>query len=93
MGVFLAYFFYAKANYRSPEEAVVAKIRQIIDLPEDEQPTVATVADRSKLGKESFFAEAEEGDVILVYDRAAKVILFRPATNLVIEVANLNLEK
>jgi hypothetical protein len=61
-------------------------------LPENEQPTIATVTDPSKLSGQSFFAHAKVGDRVLLYAAAKKAILYDPNINKIIEVAPINLD-
>lgn len=75
------------------EDALVAKVRAIIDLPEEERPTVATVSDVDKLQDQQFFAKAIEGDKLLVYNDSKKAVLYRPSENRVVEVGNLNINE
>lgn len=66
---------------------VLEKINKLIDLPQDETPTVATVLDKDKLKEQDFFKKAENGDKVIVYMKAKKAVLYRPNTNKIIEVA------
>lgn len=80
----------------SPEKAeaeaknLVAKVSQIYILPL-EIPTVATVTDKSKLSDQVFFANAKEGDKVLIFSQNKKVVLYRESTNKIIDVAPLNM--
>jgi hypothetical protein len=74
------------------EEELVRKVRKLIELPEDEKPTVATVTDKEELGDQVFFNKAKEGDKVLIYTNARKVVLYRPSENRVVEVGNVNIE-
>jgi hypothetical protein len=71
--------------------ATIAKVGKLIALPTDEQPTVATVTDASKVKDQPFFADAENGDVVLIYTKAQKAILYRPSSNIIVEVGAVNL--
>lgn len=64
------------------------KIGKFMELPA-EIPTVATVSDKEKLQGQAFFANAQNGDRVLIYSKSQKAILWRPTTNKVIEVASL----
>ena len=70
---------------------IVAKISQLLVLPEGEQPTLATVADPSKLKGQPFFTNAKVGDKVLFYTNAKKAILYDPVVNKIVEVAPINL--
>lgn len=72
-------------------DAVVKKVGRHILLPTDEQPTLASVSDVSKVSDQPFFAKAQNGDKVLVYTQARKAILYRPSEDIIIEVAPLNI--
>jgi len=70
-------------------KALTDRIGRFMELPADEQPTLATVTDNEKLKGQTFFTHAQNGDKLLVYPKAKKAILYRPSTKKVIEVSNL----
>ncbi len=65
-------------------EAIVSRVGMLIDLPKDETPTLATVLDKDKLKDQPFFANAQNGDKILIYIKAKKSIIWRPSENKII---------
>jgi hypothetical protein len=71
-------------------KALVSKVGKLIVLPEEE-PTVATVTDPSKLAGQAFFATAKTGDKVLIYANAKKAVLYRPEEGKIVEVAPINL--
>lgn len=94
-------YFYSKMNTNSPSAQtsdnpstsdIVAKVGKFMDLPRDEEPTVATVTDLEKLQGQPFFAKAKKGDVVLIYDKAARIILYDPVANKIINAASTNIE-
>ncbi len=94
------YYFYhqyqvLKANPQAVTDkenaALVAKLGQLILLPANEQPTIATVADPSKLTDQPFFANAKTGDRVFIYTNAKKAILYDEVANKIIEVAPINI--
>lgn len=66
---------------------VVRKVSRHIVLPENEQPTLATVSEVDKLRVQNFFLKAENGDKVLIYPQARKAYLYRPRTDKLIEVS------
>ncbi len=96
--LYFTWFFYNKYESlkRNPNEVmkeetawVTEKVSALMDLPQDETPTVATVLDVEKLKDQPFFKNAQNGDKILVYTKAMKAILYRPEVNKIIEVMPL----
>ena len=80
----------AEASKLEKTELVV-KTSQLIELPKNEEPTIATVKDVSKLQSQTFFKNAQNGDKVLIYTQAKRAILYRPSTDKVIESAPVNL--
>ena len=62
-----------------------------MELPTDEEPTIATVSDLEKLKDQPFFKDAKEGDTVLIYDKAAKIILYDPVANKIVNAASNNI--
>jgi len=92
-------YFYNKYSElkNNPSKAVeyeakelVNKVGKLMDLPEGELPSLLTVEDKEKLSGETFFANAENGDIAMLYTKAMKAILYRPVDNKIIEVAVYN---
>ena len=104
LAVVPSYYFYhksqqAEARLNDPNtvskeviDLVVKKVSHHILLPSSEQPTLATVSDASKVKGQPFFQNAQNGDKVLVFTQARKAYLYRPGTDLVIEVAPLNVD-
>ena len=78
------------AKTKESNKQLVEQVGKLIILPTDEEPTIATVSDLSKLEGQPFFEKAEVGDKVLIYQKDKKAILFRPSTNKIIELAPLN---
>lgn len=72
-------------------KAVTSAIGRFMVLPSDEEPTVATVTDISKLKGQDFFKNAKNGDKLLLYTKAHKAILYRPSSGKIIEFSVLTL--
>ncbi|HRH32323.1 MAG TPA: hypothetical protein PLK06_03275 [bacterium] len=93
------YLYYEMASLKKSSPAVaeedvqklVAEVGELIVLPADEMPTVATVAEPEKLKDQAFFANAKAGDRVLLYTNAKKAILYDPEAHKIVEVAPINL--
>ncbi len=85
---------FQKDPQKQAEESVqklVDEVSQYIVLPEDEEPTVATVTDPEKLKEQAFFAHASMGDKVLIYTNSKKAILYNPTEHKIVEVAPINI--
>lgn len=72
-------------------QGIVEQVAEIMVLPANELPTIATVVDPEKIKDQPFFANAEKDDKVLIYTTAKKAILWRPSENRIIEVSALNI--
>ena len=98
-----SYYFYNQYQQtqellQNPNLAVNTQIQDLVNavgklmvLPANEKPTVATVSDITKLVDQPFFANAQNGDKVLIYTQSKKAILYRESINKIIEVAPVNL--
>ena len=98
-GVFAAYYYglhknTAPSNKADEEVAMlVAQVGKLIDLPEGEIPTVATVADKTKLESQNFFKKSENGDKVLIYTESGRAFLYRPSTKKIVDVTVINVNE
>jgi hypothetical protein len=76
---------------QSPTQQLINKVGKLVDLPSGETPTIATVNDAAKLKSQTFFANAKDGDKVIIYSKAGKAVLYRPSTNKIIEYSKVNL--
>jgi hypothetical protein len=94
------YFFYqnhlltknTSAANQAEADKIIAAVGKLIYLPQDEKPTVATVADPQALKSQPFFAQAEVGDKVLIYTTSKEAILYRPSVNKIIAVSPITFE-
>ena len=88
-------------EYKSnPEAAAQAEVDKYIEavgklyaLPSDEKPSVATVNDKAKLKDQPFFANAENGDVTLIYADSKLALLYRPSTKQIVNVSSVTIQQ
>lgn len=101
---YLGWLYYdAKAEVRrltaDPQAAAnaaftetVNQIGELMLLPEDETPTLATITDVEKIKEQPFFSKAANEDKVLIYTKNKLAILYRPSDNKIIAVGTVNLE-
>lgn len=84
----------------NPDLAAQAEVDEYIEevgklyaLPSDEKPSVATVNDKEKLKDQPFFANAENGDVTLIYADSKLALLYRPSTQQIVNVSSVTIEQ
>ena len=89
-----AYFYHQYNSLRNDPQIsaqlraaqTIAELSSVIELPQNELPSFATVTDPSLLSGDVFFENAAIGDVLVVYTQARKVYLYRPSIKKVINV-------
>lgn len=67
--------------------ALLTQVSRLIVLPSGEDPTLATVSNIDVLRSQAFFANARNGDRVLIYANAKKAILYDPDADKIVEVA------
>ncbi len=70
---------------------LVKKLSALVVLPEGEEPVVATVTDKDKLKDQPIFANAENGDKLIIYSVAKKAYLYDEKNNKVKDIIPVNL--
>ncbi len=87
-----------KSNNNKSKEAEVISTAEILnrvtmlaEVPYDEIPVIATVKDVEKLNNQVFFSHAQNGDKLLIYNKARRAVLYRPYSNKIIETMTIKL--
>lgn len=92
---------YEKLNKMTVEEfgkrenaAILREIGAVYKLPEGEEPSLmAAVSDKEALKKQyEFFNEAENGDYVLIYQKAGQAIIYRPAEKRIVKTGPINVQ-
>jgi len=90
-----AIYFYNQYNEIANDPQVVAQkqankvladLSSIMELPENELPSISTITDISALAGNLFFERAQNDDVIIAYTQAQQAIIFRPSMKKIINV-------
>jgi hypothetical protein len=80
-----------QAGGQQEAEKLLEEVGRLIVLPENEQPTIATVSDVERLRDQPFFAKAKNGDRVWIYTDSRKAILYDPVLKKIVEVAPVNI--
>lgn len=90
-GRYSVYYTHPDLSRAEQAQAILSKVGQLIQLPQGETPTMASISDAATVKKgQPFLTDAENGDVLIVYSNAAEAILYRPSTNKLIAVGPVN---
>ncbi len=65
----------------------MAEVAQLVELPKNEKPAIATVTDPERLKSNPFFAKAQIGDKVIIYAKSGKAILYDPKNHKILDVA------
>ena len=91
------YFYYQyqmlQQRTNNPTIAVrdlLAKVGKLMDLPANEQPTVATANNADLIKNQPFFAKAKNGYRVILYPNAKLAILFDEQGNKIINFGTIN---
>lgn len=80
-----------QASSKEDTASTLAKVGKLILLPQNEEPTVATITDKEKLKDQPLFANAKNGDKLIVYTKARKAIIYDPDRNIIVDLAPVNI--
>ncbi len=77
----------ANTNDAQVIQKTIDDLSKLMILPKDESPVVATINDASKLiAQQPFYADAINGDIIIVYQKSLKAIIYSPSRNIIVNV-------
>lgn len=92
--LFTAVAFLMSQDSRNLSEpsVLISRVSKHYVLPENEEPTIATVTDKSKLTTE-FFKSSENGDKILIYESNRLAIVYRPSIDRLVAVGPVDISQ
>lgn len=74
-------------------QQIIDNVAKLMILPKGEQPVIATITDSATLAKEQpFYADSSNGDVVLVYQKALKAIIYNPEKNIIVNVGPVSVQ-
>ena len=83
------YYKYRQAvDALSQPQKLADHIGKTIALP-SETPSLLTISDKTKLSDESLTKIVNDGDRLLVYAKARKVIVYRPSSQKVVDILSI----
>jgi hypothetical protein len=86
------YFAYQKAVSKNPAEEkrrIITQVSKLVVLPQ-EDPTIATVRDGQKLASKLLSKKTDKGDRLLIYNKARRIVVYRPAIGKVVDMFTIN---
>lgn len=89
-----AYFFvkYQTAeNKKNADAQLIEKIGQVVQLP-NETPMAVSVADKEKLSNKQLASKVENGDVMLIFAKAKRLVVYRPTAAKVVDMLSFGSE-
>lgn len=79
----------AQAKQVKQREALLQRVGSVVELPGDE-PTLLTIADKTKLSNPALALRVENGDTLLVYAQAGRLIVYRPSIQKVTDMLSID---
>jgi len=74
-------------------EQILAKVSKLMILPDDEEPTIATVTDANVLSQyQPFFRNASDGDKVILYVQSGKSIIYSEEENIIVNVGTISVQ-
>ena len=87
LGVYTTYASHPELAQANQANEILTKVGRLINLPTGETPQMAAINDAASAKQaQPFLKDAQNGDVLIVYQQAGEAILYRPSTNKLIAV-------
>lgn len=80
----------SKAKDKAESSRVVKEVGELYIVPPEEEPTVAAIKDKSKLSKQDFFKDAQNGDYLVVYSKAGLALIYRESVDKLVNAGPIN---
>jgi hypothetical protein len=72
-------------------QRIIDKVDGLYLVPQDEEPTVAAIRDKSKLKDQAFFDKAQNGDYILIYEQAGLALIYRESADKLVNASSVGI--
>lgn len=78
---------------RREAEEVLARLGELVVLPDEQDPIIATITDQEVLAAESvFYADAVNGDRLIIFPQAQRAYIYSPTRHRVVNIGPLAIE-
>lgn len=74
----------------SRSEDLIKAVNDLISLPTDEKPTIATITKVEQLRAQPLFKNAKNGDKLLIYAKNKKAVVYDPVHGKIVDVGPIN---
>ncbi len=78
---------------KTQTQELLGEMRQIIIMPTNEDPVVATITDINQLKDKDFYKDAKNGDRVVVFANAKKAYIYSPERKLIVNVGAFQIEE
>jgi len=79
------------AKNKETSSRIIKAVSNIYMVPTDEEPTVALIQDKQKLENQEFFKNTNNGDYLLLYQKAKLAIVYRESARKLVTVGPVNI--
>lgn len=88
----------AQANSQEAQaaevESLVTQVGELMELPQGETPTVATIRSTENLAEHPFLSRGQEGDRLLIYTGDSRlVVMYRPSSDKIVAVGSVTIQE
>lgn len=80
----------SKEKDKKESSRVIKEVGELYIVPTEEEPTVAEIKDKSKLSKQDFFKDAQNGDYLVVYSKAGLALIYRESVDKLVNAGPIN---
>lgn len=86
IGAAAAVWFFVIRGNNTDDAAIIERTSKHLILPAGEQPAITTVENAAEMSGQPFFANVKDGDKIMIYAQSARIIIYRPSENILVNV-------
>jgi hypothetical protein len=84
------YRMYTDAHAETNKQTEVTDhVKTIAEVP-DEQPVIVSVSDKDKLSNKQLAGKVANGDTLLMYAEAKRLVIYRPSTQKIVDMLSFD---